>query len=49
MKSGSGDLVIEPGRTITFRYRVVIHSGDAQAAQLNVKFREFAGITAARW
>jgi hypothetical protein len=36
-----GDLVIEPGTAVIFRYRIVIHVGDAQAAQLGAKFREF--------
>jgi hypothetical protein len=39
---GAGDFVIEPGKTATFRYRVVIHEGDAQAAKLDEKFKEFA-------
>lgn len=43
LKKGTGDFVIEPGKTATFRYRVVIHTGDAKAAKLDEKFREFAG------
>jgi hypothetical protein len=45
VKKGAGDFTIEPGKTITFRYRVVIHTGDAKAANLDQKFREYAGET----
>ena len=33
---------IEPGKPATFRYRVVIHGGDPQAAKLDEKYGEFA-------
>ena len=39
---GTGDFPIEPGRTVTFRYRVVIHAGDAKAAKLDEKFKDYA-------
>jgi len=40
---GTGDMVIEPGKAGTFRYRVVVHRGDAKAARLADRFDEFAG------
>ena len=46
VKKGAGDFAIEPGNTVTFRYRVVIHTGDAKAAKLDEKFKEFAGEVA---
>ena len=35
-------LDVEPGKTVTFRYRVVVHTGDAKGAKLDEKFRDFA-------
>ena len=43
---GAGALTIEPGETATFRYRVVIHEGDAKSAKLEEKFRAYAGDVA---
>lgn len=48
VKKGTGDFVIEPGKTATFRYRVVIHTGDAKSAKLDEKFREFAAQVASK-
>jgi len=42
VKKGTGDFTIEPGKTVTFRYRVVVHTGDAKGAKLDEKFRDFA-------
>jgi hypothetical protein len=47
LKKGAGDFVLEPGKTATFRYRVVIHTGDAKSARLDEKFREYSGKVAA--
>jgi len=47
VKKGTGDFTLEPGKTVTFRYRVVIHTGDAKGAKLDDKFREYAGEVAA--
>jgi hypothetical protein len=33
---------IEPGKPATFRYRVVVHEGDAKAADLAEKYKAFA-------
>ena len=38
----AGDFTIEAGQTATFRYRIVIHEGDAMSADLDTKFNEFA-------
>ena len=40
---GTGDFTIVPGVPVTFRYRVVVHRGDATTARLDEKFDEFAG------
>jgi len=40
---GSGDLKMEKGKPVTFKYRVVIHQGDAKAANLDAKWKEFGG------
>lgn len=39
---GAGDLKIESGKTLTVHYRVLFHSGDAGAAKLNEKYKQFA-------
>ena len=46
VKKGTGDFVIEPGKTVHFRYRVVIHTGDAKSARLDEKAKEFAARVA---
>ena len=38
----AGDFVIPSGKTVTFRYRVIVHEGDAAAANLGQKYKEFA-------
>lgn len=47
-KKGAGDFVIEPGTTVIFRYRVVIHTGDARSAQLDEKFKTYSNEVAAK-
>jgi hypothetical protein len=39
---GAGDLKIEPGKTVTFSYRVIIHLGDAKTAKLDDKYKQYA-------
>jgi hypothetical protein len=45
---GAGDFPIEPGKTVTFRYRVVIHNGDAKSANLDQKFKDYTAQVALR-
>lgn len=40
---GSGDLKVEPGTPVEFKYRIVIHDGDAASAKLDQQFEAFAG------
>ena len=40
-KSKDGSMTVEPGHPITFRYRVVIHSGDARAARIADLYKAF--------
>lgn len=40
---GSGNLTIDAGKSATFHYLAVIHAGDAKAAGLDAKYKEFAG------
>ena len=37
----SGDMVIPAGKSATFRYRVIIHDGDAKSANLGEKYKAF--------
>jgi len=39
---GSGDFKMEPGKPVTFKYRYVIHTGNAEQAKLAEKFAEFS-------
>ena len=38
----AGNFTVEKGKPVTFRYRVVIHAGDANPADLDAKFKEYA-------
>lgn len=38
-----GDFIMEKDKPVTFRYRLVIHLGDAKSAGLEGKFKEFSG------
>jgi hypothetical protein len=40
--AGTGDLVVEPGKTVTFRYRVLLHRGDSQALPINAMYQAYA-------
>ena len=40
---GAGDLKIDAGSTVSFRYRVIVHAGDASTAKLDEKYKQFAG------
>lgn len=39
----TGDFIMQPGKTITFRYEVLIHEGNARSAGLEEKYKEFVG------
>ena len=41
-KKGRGDLVIEEGKSVTFRYRIVFQKGEANAAKLEELFKVYA-------
>lgn len=41
-KPADGSITLEPGQALRFRYRVVIHPGDAQSAGLAELFRKYA-------
>jgi hypothetical protein len=41
-KSRDGSMTIEPGQSVRFRYRVVIHPDDAQAAGIAAMFASYA-------
>ena len=42
---GTGDLVVEAGKELTFRYRFVFHEGDAETAKIAAKYETFADET----
>jgi len=39
---GAGDFTVEPGKPVTFKYRIVVHTGDAKSADLETKHKEWA-------
>jgi Methane oxygenase PmoA len=41
-KTKDGSMTIDPGKPVTFRYRVVIHPGDAQSANIAALYKEWA-------
>jgi hypothetical protein len=41
-EKGAGDFKMEPGKPVTFKYRVIIHTGNAEAAKLKEKYAEYA-------
>jgi hypothetical protein len=41
-KSQDGSMTVEEGKTVTFRYRVVIHTGDSAAANIAELYRQYA-------
>jgi hypothetical protein len=42
-KSRDGSMTIKPGESLTFRYRVLIHDGDASAAKVADAYTAYAG------
>ncbi len=41
-KSKNGSVTLEPGQSIRFRYRVIIHPGDFQAAAIPAQYERYA-------
>jgi hypothetical protein len=41
-KSQKGGMTLEPGQSLRFRYRVIIHSGDAQSAGIAAAYQKYA-------
>jgi hypothetical protein len=41
-KTKDGSLTIEPGQSVRFRYRVVIHPGDVKAANIAALYQKYA-------
>lgn len=44
-----GDVVLPPGNTLTFRYRVCLHAGDAAAGQVGDHYHAYAHPPEATW
>jgi hypothetical protein len=42
-KTRDGGLTLEPGQSWRFRYRVIVHPGDAASANVAAEFEKFAG------
>lgn len=40
--AGTGDMVIKNGSSVTFRYRFLFHSGDADSANIEQRYQDFA-------
>jgi hypothetical protein len=38
---GAGDFKIEAGKTVTFKYRVLFHEGDAASAKLDQRYKDW--------
>ncbi len=41
-KPGTGDMTIEDGKKITFKYRFIFHKGNADQAKIGEKYKSFA-------
>jgi len=42
-KSQDGSLTLEPGQKLRFRYRVIVHPGDARSANIAALWQKYAG------
>ena len=40
---GAGKMTLKPGETTTFKYRILFHTGDPDAAKLDQQYKEWAG------
>ena len=47
-KSQNGATTIEPGQSLRYRYRVIVHPGDAQSADLAALWEKYAAGSGAR-
>jgi hypothetical protein len=43
-KTQDGSMVVEPGQSVRFRYRIVIHQGDVSALDAPAQFSKFAAL-----
>lgn len=41
-KSNKGEMTLEPGQSLRFRYRLVIHPGDAKSADVAALYKQYA-------
>jgi hypothetical protein len=41
-KTKDGGIALKPGETLRFRYRLIVHAGDAQAAKIADAWKEYA-------
>ena len=41
-KTKNGDITLEPGKALRFRYRVVIHPGDVKSAGIAALYKAYA-------
>ncbi len=42
-KSKNGNMTLESGQSLRFRYRLVIHPGDVKSANVAALYKEYAG------
>jgi len=49
LPSNNGDYLLEEGDDLVFRYRVYVHSGDAEAAAVAARFQDYASPPAVQW
>ena len=42
-KSQNGAMTVEPGESLRFRYRVIVHPGDAKSADVAGLWSKYAG------
>jgi len=40
-KTKDGSMTMEPGKPVTFRYRVVIHPGDVKSANIEALYNKY--------
>lgn len=48
-KKENGDFILENGKSITFKYRVIIHSGDVAQAKLADRYADYSNPPKAEW